>query len=79
MPTKLDMRRLNDGAKASRLLAQDPKTIDECRSQIEELSDAIAAMQSLDDLGSAEANQRAMDDMDALLARYQYLKTLRFK
>lgn len=41
---------------------------------LEQLSDAILAMQSLDDLGSPEANQAAWKEMCALQERYEALK-----
>lgn len=58
--TAVTQRRLREGAKA---LSSGPPSI-------EELGDAVAAMQSLDDLGSPEANQRAMEVLDELMRRY---------
>ena len=61
MPSKIDQRRLNDGAIASSL--SEPTTIQEIEEQIETISDGIRALQSLDDLGSAEANKAAWNQM----------------
>lgn len=72
MPSKIDARRLRDGASAASL--PEPKTVEEIQAQLEVLGDGIAAMQSLDDLGSPEANQQAWDDMCALSKRYEELK-----
>ncbi len=72
MPTNLDRRRLADGARAMALTP--PKTAEEIRRQLDVLHDSICALQSLDDLGSAEANQRAWDDMITLQQRYAALK-----
>jgi hypothetical protein len=44
------------------------------KEQLVELTDAIAAMQSLDDLGSPEANQKAWDDMLELQKRHEKLR-----
>jgi hypothetical protein len=72
MTTTHDKRRLADGAHAAGLAA--PKTAKEIQQQLSILEDGILAMQSLDDLGSAEDNQRAWDDMLALQQRYKALK-----
>jgi hypothetical protein len=68
----LATRRLRDGARAARL--PEPETPEEIRSQLEILSDGIRALQSLDDLGSPEANQRAWDQMVALQAKHARLE-----
>lgn len=62
-------RRLNDGAEA---LAQpaEAKTLKELIIYKDQLHDGIAALQSLDDLGSESANKAAWDDMLALQLRY---------
>jgi len=52
----------------------EPATPEEIRSQLEILSDGIRALQSLDDLGSPEANQRAWDQMVALQAKHARLE-----
>lgn len=72
MPTKIDQRRLRDGEAASNL--PKPFSIQEMRRQLVILHNAICAMQSLDDLGSVEANKKAWNDMLALSQRYDTLK-----
>lgn len=72
MPTPTDQRRLRDGAHALDISAQPASTIAEVRAQLETVHAAIAAMQSLDDLGP-EANARAYADEQELWKR---LKTL---
>lgn len=71
-PTRRDERRLRDGATAAALPA-DPQTAEEIRSQLVTLHDGICALQSTDDLGSPEANQRTWDDMLALQERHKAL------
>lgn len=63
-------RRLNDGQEA--LAAKVPKTknLQELIDYRNQLHDGIAALQSLDDLGSEEANNAAWGDMLALQRRY---------
>ena len=64
MPTLIDKRRLSEGKEANILeLADTPQ---ELRKQIRNLGEAILAMQSLDDLGSIEANDSAWDMMIGL-------------
>lgn len=72
MTTTHDKRRLADGDRAKGLAK--PKTTKEIQQQLEILSDGIRALQSLDDLGSPEANQRAWDDMLELQRRSDALK-----
>jgi hypothetical protein len=69
MPTTIDGRRLADGARG--LGAGDPPAGDAAawRRHVEELGDALGAMQSLGDLGSPEDNARAMRECDALITR----------
>lgn len=75
MPTQIDRRRLRDGARALALPV--PQTDAEIREQLPVILDAIRAMQSLDDLGSEEANGKAWDDLGQLEARYrQYRQRL---
>jgi hypothetical protein len=69
----LTRRRLTDGARA--LALQEPSADLErwgeaMRGYVLELGDAVAAMQSLDDLGSPEANKQAWDDMQKLQKRW---------
>jgi hypothetical protein len=71
MPTTIDERRLRDGAAAKKL--SEPVSEAEIRQQLQQLHRAICAMQSLDDLGSDEANQRAWDDMMELEGKYKRL------
>lgn len=72
MPTLVDQRRLRDGAKAQ--LLDEPKTAKEIRAQLDVLHDGIAALQSLDDLGSEEANDQAWNDMLALQRKAEVLR-----
>lgn len=72
MVSRIDQRRLNDGASAGAL--SEPQTLAEAKAKLERLGDAVAAMQSLDDLGSPEANKAAMADADALMRRYLDLR-----
>lgn len=70
MASAVTRRRLDDGAEALGLgtdLPEDLPGLLELRGQ---LHDGIAALQSLDDLGSEAANQRAWDDMLELQKRY---------
>ena len=71
MPNPIDQRRLNDGIKAMAL--SEPKTLKEMRVQLLVVFDGMLALQSLDDLGSPEANQKAWDDMIELQRRYDTL------
>jgi len=71
MPSAIDERRLRDGASAMRSPQNyDDMSIDELEELRVQLRDGVAAMQSLDDLGSPEANATAMRDMDELFKRY---------
>jgi len=65
-------RRLADGEQAGALA--EPATDAEIEAQLNILHDGIAALQSLDDLGSNEANQRAWNDMLALQKKYARLR-----
>lgn len=71
--TPVDQRRLNDGARAMQESETEPTTRAEAMYQMTTLSIGIAALQSLDDLGS-QANQKAWDDMLKLQERYYALK-----
>jgi hypothetical protein len=70
MPSAVDKRRLNDGARALGRGKGLPSKLSELQDLKTELHDGIAALQSLDDLGSEEANKRAWDDMLELQKRY---------
>lgn len=76
MPSKVDQRRLRDGAAGMALPIDDLKKLSvvELRQRRTELYDAAVAMQSLDDLGSPEANQRAWDEMVELDRRLSLVK-----
>jgi len=67
MPSKVDQRRLRDGARGL-ALSTDLKSlsVEELQALYNELYDAACAMQSLDDLGSPEANDRAWKEMQEL-------------
>lgn len=65
-------RRLAAGEEAKAL--PEPTTATEIRKQLDVLYDGMVALQSLDDLGSEEANQKAWDDMLALQKRYDALR-----
>ena len=74
MPSQIDQRRLNDGAKALNT-GEPPEGADlaTLMNYTEQIGDAIAAMQSLDDLGE-DANRRAAEAERALLATYARIK-----
>ena len=74
-PTAVDQRRLRDAAAALDISAKVPQTRAEAEAQLWQLHDAIAAMQSLDDLGE-EGNRQAMKDHDELLRRYEAVEKL---
>lgn len=65
------IRRLNDGEEALSLQTKPlPDTLEKLQDLRGKLHDGIVALQSLDDLGSEDANQRAWDDMLELQSRY---------
>jgi Skp family chaperone for outer membrane proteins len=72
MPSKIDARRLRDGAAASSLLVDNLKelSLERLKTLKDTLFDGVLAMQSLDDLGSKEANKEAWDRMIELQERY---------
>jgi len=70
MPSAVDKRRLDDGARAKARGEANPDNLNDLISLRDELHSAICALQSLDDLGSEEANQAAWDDMTLLQGRY---------
>ena len=72
MTTQLDESRLQMGAEGMHLGL--PKDRAEIIKQIDQLEDSIIAMQSLDDLGSDEENDRAWNDMKALQKAQDALK-----
>lgn len=65
MTNPIDQRRLRDGAAAEAI--GEPDTIETLEKAIEQAWDGVAAMQSLDDLGSPEANNEAMAQGDRLI------------
>lgn len=74
MASQVDERRLRDVAAA--LALPEPATAQERQAQLWTIGAAIAASQSLDDLGE-EANRKAYDDQLELWRRYDRLKALR--
>lgn len=70
MPSAVDQRRLGDGARAKARGEELPDKLNDLISLRDELHSAICALQSLDDLGSEQANQAAWDDMTLLQKRY---------
>lgn len=72
MPTAIDQRRLRNGAEAAAL--PEVSALEQKKRQLWHLHDGVCALQSLNDLGSPEENQRAWDDMCALQKRYDKLK-----
>lgn len=64
-------RRLRDGAKGMSVGVMDlqESSVEDLQRKYSSLSDSIVALQSLDDLGSPEANQEAWDDMIELSKR----------
>ena len=71
MPHPVDQRLLNDGARAMALT--EPKTLKEMEEQLRIIYDGALALQSMDNLGSPEANQQAWDDMLELQRRAEAL------
>jgi hypothetical protein len=74
MPSKTDQRRLNDGENA--LDTREPPggaDLTALERYKELVGDAIAALQSLDDLGD-EMNQRAFENEKALWVVYDRIK-----
>lgn len=72
MPNSVDRRRLRDGAGA--LALPEPKTLEEMKAQLQVLWDGAVALQSTDDLGSPEANEKTWNDMLELQQRAQTLE-----
>ncbi len=68
-PSRRDQERLRLGAWALALPGADNR--EQAEALGTELSRAIAAMQSLDDLGTPEANEKAEKDLAALQERYR--------
>lgn len=71
MPSLRDKRRLRCGDKALHISTKDLLLLsDNALSNLhEDLWDAVGAMQSLDDLGSVEANETAWNDMLRILRK----------
>jgi len=72
-PQQITRRRLAAGARA--LALPSPTTRAEIAEQLNIIYDGMLALQSLDDLGNKEANDKAMRDIDTLQGQYDYLKT----
>lgn len=72
MISKIDQRRLRDGAIAMAL--GEPKDVDEAKSTYDLLYIGAVALQSMDDLGSVEANRQAMVDCEELSDRMAKIK-----
>jgi ABC-type phosphate transport system auxiliary subunit len=72
-PSAIDQRRLRDGSTALVVSDRMGETIDLVRAQLEAVGVGIAALQSLDDLGS-EANERAERDQQELWKRMKALE-----
>lgn len=65
--TNLDAKRLERGRDAASMPVAN--TIEAKKQLLESLHDGLRALQSLDDLGSPEANDATMKEHDALLDR----------
>jgi hypothetical protein len=69
--SEVTTRRLNDGATSIGLQVEPlPDTLEALASLRDQLYNGMVALQSLDDLGSEDANQAAYDDMLVLQYRY---------
>lgn len=71
-PLVRDFFRLKKGATA--LALPEPTTLKAMRERLPILHEAICAMQSLDDLGSEEANRQAHADEEELQRRQRILE-----
>lgn len=64
MAYRTDAIRLRDGANAIQILDEpDPETIEGLQAKLNVVMGGAMALQSLDDLGSKEANDAAWEDM----------------
>jgi len=72
--SRIDQRRLRDGALALAVSSTVPETATEVRAQLGIVGEGIAALQSLDDLGE-EANAQAERDQQELWRRHEALTT----
>lgn len=70
--SRIDQRRLRDGANALAASSTAPETATEVRAQLGIVGEGIAALQSLDDLGE-EANAQAERDQQELWKRHEAL------
>jgi chromosome segregation ATPase len=73
MSTTIDQRRLHDGTAALAVADEAPRSRAEAQTRLDQLSDAIAALQSLDDLGE-DGNRQAAEDLKKLWQRYHFLE-----
>ena len=61
---RTDKDRLRDGARALDTLSEpEPDTLEDLKERLRVVMDGALALQSTDDLGSAEANEAAWNDM----------------
>ena len=72
MASRIDRRRLRDGAEA--LALSEPKTLEEMEAQLQALWAGAVALQSTDDQGSPEANEQVFNHMLELQQRAQALE-----
>lgn len=72
MASLADQRKLIDGARALEVSCKPGQTADEILRQLGAVHEGIAALQSLDDLGS-EANAKAFRDEEELWKRMKAL------
>jgi len=66
----VDRRRLDNGARALAAIEPPQTDVGALRDYVEQLAAAVAAMQSLDDLGT-DANQRAWSDLLAIHGKWK--------
>ena len=71
-PSRLDQHRIRKASEISDL--PEPNTTTETRERIEQLHDAIVALQSLDDLDSPEVNEAVWQQMSGLQQRQDSLR-----
>ena len=72
MTSRVDRRRLRDGAEAMTL--PEPQTLGEMEITLQALWDGAVALQSTDDQGSPEDNEQVFNDMLELQRRAQALE-----
>ncbi|OGM96449.1 MAG: hypothetical protein A3B86_03270 [Candidatus Yanofskybacteria bacterium RIFCSPHIGHO2_02_FULL_38_22b] len=72
MTSRVDRRRLRDGAEA--LAMSEPQTLEEMERTLQNLWDGAVALQSTDDQGSPEANEAVWNNMLELQRRAEALE-----